>query len=72
MEKLFITEANGILLFRTASIIKEKVNEFYDAELKLHRYDRLRLVEYTLNKPLRTTDAQEAKEEDIKQDKFKK
>ena len=72
MKNFFIVEADGILLFRTASTSEENANKYYNEELKKHTYNNVTLVEYTRNKPLRTTDIESAKEGDLKVDKFKK
>ncbi len=72
MNKFYITQGDGILIFRTSSIDHETANKFYETELQLHRYNNISLTEYNLEKILRTTDAHESADNKIKQDKFRK
>ena len=72
MQNFFVVEADGILLFRTACTLRETADKHFNEELKLHRYNKIVLVEYIRNKPLRTTDIQVAGEENLKVEKFKK
>ena len=72
MEVLFLVEAHGMPLYKTASSEKEVTKRHYDAELALHRYNDIRLVEFTLKRVHHTTNLEEAQAIDLKIDKFRK
>lgn len=72
MNVIYITEADGMLLFRTASTNEERGESLYQAELKLHRYEKISLRKFEYKETLKTTNSLEATDNHLKIDKFKK